>query len=207
MLIYWARLFDYCTSLTNFHNNYLFVHCYILGKIIQLLYVVGTTFHCAIIGRYCWIISKERLEWLEPWQVSLGGEHYLFPEPPYFMNIGITNLISLCDPSSCVLPCIHCCSGCPSLRAISESEGICQCAEGKTFSGQVKVPTLITSLKLRSNADLDFHKITLPLLTPELNILSPMSAMHVDLSPQVSSVVFLRRCQWGWSLTKSPDMR
>ena len=68
--------------------------------------------------------------------------------------------------------------------------GICQWAEGKTFSGQVKVPTLITSLKLGSNADLDFHKITLPLLTPELNILSSMSAMHVDLSPQVSSVVF-----------------
>ena len=76
------------------------------------------------------------------------------------------------------------------LRAISESEGIRQWAEGKTFSGQVKVLTLITSLKLGSNADLDFHKITLPLLTPgpELNILSSMSAMHV--SPQVSSLVF-----------------
>ena len=117
-----------------------------------------------------------------------------------------TNLILLCDPSSSVLPCIHCCSGCPTLRAISESEGICQWAEGKTFSGQVKVLTLITSLKLGSNADLDFHKITLPLLTPgpELNILSSMSAMHV--SPQVSSC-FLRRYQGGWSLTKSPDMR
>ena len=74
------------------------------------------------------------------------------------------------------------------LRAISEFEGIRQWAEGKTFSGQVKVLTLFTSLKLGSN--LDFHKITLPLLTPgpELNILSSMSAMHV--SPQVSSLVF-----------------
>ena len=120
--------------------------------------------------------------------MSLGGEHYLFPEPHYFMNISITNLILLCDPSSSVLPCIHCCSGCPTLRAISESEGIRQWAEGKTFSGQVKVLTLFTSLKLGSN--LDFHKITLPLLTPELNILSSISAMHVDLSPQVYSVVF-----------------
>ena len=188
MLIYWARLFDYSTYWTNFQNNYLFVHCHVLGKIIQLLYVVGTTVHCAIIGKYCWIIFEERLQWLEPWQVSLGGEHYLFPEPHYFMNISITNLILLCDPSSSVLPCIHCCSGCPTLRAISESEGICQWAEGKTFSGQVKVLTLITSLKLGSNADLDFHKITLPLLTPELNISSSMSPMHV--SPQVSSVVF-----------------
>ena len=73
-----------------------------------------------------------------------------------------------------------------SLRAISQYEGIRQWAEGKTFSGQVKVLTLFTSLKLGSN--LDFHKITLPLLTPELNILSSMSAMHV--SPQVSSLVF-----------------
>ena len=188
MLIYWARLFDYSTYWTNFQNNYLFVHCHVLGKIIQLLYVVGTTVHCAIIGKYCWIIFEERLQWLEPWQVSLGGEHYLFPKPHYFMNI--SNLILLCDPSSSVLPCIHCCSGCPTLRAISKSEGIRQWAEGKTFSGQVKVLTLITSLKLGSNADLDFHKITLPLLTPgpELNILSSMSAMHV--SPQVSSLVF-----------------
>ena len=96
------------------------------------------------------------------------------------------------------------------LFGLSDSEGnlrgIRQWAEGKTFSGQVKVLTLITSLKLGSNADLDFHKITLPLLTPgpELNILSSMSAMHV--SPQVSSC-FLRRYQGGWSLTKSPDMR
>ena len=94
------------------------------------------------------------------------------------------------------------------LFGLSDSEGnlrgIRQWAEGKTFSGQVKVLTLITSLKLGSNADLDFHKITLPLLTPELNVLSSMSAMHV--SPQVSSC-FLRRYQGGWSLTKSPDMR
>ena len=80
------------------------------------------------------------------------------------------------------------------LFGLSDSEGnlrgIRQWAEGKTFSGQVKVLTLITSLKLGSNADLDFHKITLPLLTPELNILSSISAMHVDLSPQVYSVVF-----------------
>ena len=116
MLIYWARLFDDCTYWTNFQNNYLFVHCHILGKIIQLLYIVGTTFQCAIIGKYCWIIYEERLEWLEPWQVSLGGEHYLFPEPHYFMNIIIKNLILLCDPSSPVLPCIHCCSGCPTLE-------------------------------------------------------------------------------------------
>ena len=40
-----------------------------------------------------------------------------------------------------------------------------------------------------------FHKITLPLLTPELNISSSMSPMHV--LPQVSSCV-LRRCKWGW---------
>ena len=60
------------------------------------------------------------------------------------------------------------------------SKGIRQWAEGKTFSGQVKVLTLITSLKLESNADLDFHKITLPLLTPELNILSSISPMHVS---------------------------
>ena len=112
--------------------------------------------------------------------MSLGGEHYLFPEPHYFIDISILNLILLCDPSSSVLPFIHCCSGSPSLKAISESEGICQFAEGKTFSGQVKVLTLITSLKLGSNADLDFHKITLPLLTPELNILSSISAMHVS---------------------------
>ena len=116
MLIYWARLFDYSTYWTNFQNNYLFVHCHILGKIIQLLYIDGTTFQCAIIGKYCWIIYEERLEWLEPWQVSLGGEHYLFPEPHYFMNIIIKNLILLCDPSSPVLPCIHCCSGCPTLE-------------------------------------------------------------------------------------------
>ena len=78
------------------------------------------------------------------------------------------------------------------LFGLSDSEGnlrgIRQWAEGKTFSGQVKVLTLFTSLKLGSN--LDFHKITLPLLTPELNILSSISAMHVDLSPQVYSVVF-----------------
>ena len=146
-------------------------------------------FHFVIIGRYCWIIIKERLGWLEPWQVSLGGEHYVFPEPHYFMNISITNLILL-------WPILICFTLHTLLFGQSESEGnlrvrgICQWAEGKTFSGQVKVPTLITSLKLGSNADLDFHKITLPLLTPELNILSSMSAMHVDLSPQVSSVVF-----------------
>ena len=127
IVIYWAKLFRYCTLLE-------------------------LPFTCVIIGRYCWIIFKERLEWLEPWQVSLGGEHYLFPEPPYFINISITNLILLCDPSSYVLPCIHCCSGGPSLRAISQYEGIRQCAEGKTFSGQVKVLTLFTSLKLGSNA-------------------------------------------------------
>ena len=75
--------------------------------------------------------------------MSLGGEHYLFPEPHYFINISILNLILLCDPSSSVLPFIHCCSGSPSLKAISESEGICQFAEGKTFSGQVKVQTLL----------------------------------------------------------------
>ena len=131
MLIYWARLFDDCTYWTNFQNNYLFVHCHILGKIIQLLYIDGTTFQCAIIGKYCWIIYEERLEWLEPWQVSLGGEHYLFPEPHYFMNIIIKNLILLCDPSSSVLPCIHCCSGCPTLRAISE--GFASGLRGKPF--------------------------------------------------------------------------
>ena len=116
MLIYWARLFDYCTSWTNFQNNYLFVHCYILGKIIQLLYVVETTFHCAILGKYCWIISKERLEWLEPWQVSLGGEHYLFPKPHYFMNISITNLILL-------WPILICFTLHTLLFGLSDSEG------------------------------------------------------------------------------------
>ena len=126
------------------------------------------------------ITSKERLDWLEHWQVSLGGEHYLFPEPHYFIDISILNLILLCDPSSSVLPFIHCCSGSPSLKAISESEGICQFAEGKTFSGQVKVQTLFTSLKLESNEIWISIKSHCPLLTPELNILSSISAMHVQ---------------------------
>ena len=98
----------------------------------------------------------------------------------YFINISILNLILLCDPSSSVLPFIHCCSGSPSLKAISESEGICQFAEGKTFSGQVKVQTLFTSLKLESNEIWISIKSHCPLLTPELNILSSISAMHVQ---------------------------
>ena len=76
-------------------------------------------YNCVIVGRCYWMIAKERMEQLEPWEVSLGGEHYLFPELHYFMNISMNNLISLCAPSSPVLPCIHCCLGSPSLRAIS----------------------------------------------------------------------------------------
>ena len=187
MLIYWARLFDYCTYWTNFQNNYLFVHCHILGKIIQLLYIDGTTFQCAIIGKYCWIIYEERLEWLEPWQVSLGGEHYLFPEPHYFMNISKTNLILL-------WPILICFTLHTLLFGLSDSEGnlrgIRQWAEGKTFSGQVKVLTLITSLKLGSNADLDFHKITLPFADTWIKhiIINLRNACSAEMHASYSSI-------------------
>ena len=68
------------------------------------------------------------------------------------------------DICSCVTH-LHLCLLHTLLLGQSESEGICKLAGGETSSGQVKVLTKITSLKLGSIADLNFHKSHWPCCT------------------------------------------
>ena len=156
--------------------------------------------------------TKERLEWLEPWQVSLGGEHYLFPAPHYFMNINIK------QSDIAVWPILTCFTLHTLLFGLSEGNLRARRdlpeAWGENLFRTGKSSDISYFPKLGSKADLDFLKITLALLTPAINVLSAtthltlncknsdweflmvvgklqqsaVSAMHADISPQVSSV-------------------
>ena len=80
----------------------------------------------------------------------------------------------------------NCGNYCTLLFGQSKSEGNLRVRRdlpvcwGENLFRTGKSSDIIYFPKTRKQWDLDFHKITLPLLTPELNILSSISAMHVQ---------------------------
>ena len=132
---------------------------------------------------------------LEPWEVSLGGEHYLFPEMHYFMNISINNLISLCDPSSPVLPCIHCCLGSPSLRAISRVRRDFPVAWGENLFRTGKSSVINYFPKTCWSAN---H--TGAAGTWVKHIINIQQTLLRNLTFHCRFPLLLRHCRWGWSI-------